>query len=191
MRKGRRDPERTRRLAFTGRWLKREVNRKTLEICTMCFCLRWKLSKFLASMASYATFTCLSCYALLSHSVVSNSLWPHGLQPTRLLCPWGFSRQEYWSGLPFLPPGDLPNPGIEPAFPVSPALQEDSLPAEPLGKHICIKIIQPFSKVQILKMFLYEVCESLKMYTISSWYKFFFFLFFYFFSFFSFFLNFI
>ena len=35
-----------------------------------------------------------------SHSVMSNSLWPHGLLPARLLCPWGFSRQEYWSGLP-------------------------------------------------------------------------------------------
>ena len=43
----------------------------------------------------------------------------------------GFSRQEYWSGLPFPPPGDLPNPGIEPR---SPTLQEDSLPAEPQGK---------------------------------------------------------
>ena len=39
-----------------------------------------------------------------------------------------FSRQEYWSGLPFPSPGDLPNPGIEPR---SPALQADSLPAEP------------------------------------------------------------
>ena len=34
----------------------------------------------------------------------------------------GFSRQEYWSGLPFPPPGDLPNPGIEPRPPASPAL---------------------------------------------------------------------
>ena len=34
----------------------------------------------------------------------------------------GFSRQEYWSGLPFPPPGDLPYPGIEPESPVSPAL---------------------------------------------------------------------
>ena len=42
----------------------------------------------------------------------------------------GFSRQEYWSGLPF-PPGDLPDPGIEPVSPVSPALQVDSLPAGP------------------------------------------------------------
>ena len=46
--------------------------------------------------------------------------------------PWtGFSRQEYWSGYPFLSPGHLPNPGIEPR---SLTLQADSLPAEPLGK---------------------------------------------------------
>ena len=45
-------------------------------------------------------------------SVMSDSLRPHGLQPTRLLCPWGFSRQKYWSGLPFPSPGDLPDSGI-------------------------------------------------------------------------------
>ena len=45
-----------------------------------------------------------------------------------------FSRQEFWSGLPFPLPRDLPDPGIEPAFPVSPALQADSFPAESLGK---------------------------------------------------------
>ena len=39
----------------------------------------------------------------------------------------GFSRQEYWSGLPFPSPGDLPNPGIEPESTASPALQMDSL----------------------------------------------------------------
>ena len=43
----------------------------------------------------------------------------------------GFSRQEYWSGLPFLSPGDLPDPGMEPEYP---ALQEDFLPSEPPGK---------------------------------------------------------
>ena len=43
----------------------------------------------------------------------------------------GFSRQEYWSGLPFPSPGDLPNPGIEPR---SPALQADALSSEPPGK---------------------------------------------------------
>ena len=40
----------------------------------------------------------------------------------------GFSRQEYWSGLPCPPPGDLPHPGIEPDSALSPALQADSLP---------------------------------------------------------------
>ena len=44
----------------------------------------------------------------------------------------GFSRQEYWSGLPFPSPRDLPNPGMEPG---SPALQADSLPTELQGKH--------------------------------------------------------
>ena len=43
----------------------------------------------------------------------------------------GFSRQEYWSGLPFPSPGHLPNPGIELG---SPALQADTLPSEPPGK---------------------------------------------------------
>ena len=48
-----------------------------------------------------------------------------------------FSRQEYWSGVPFPPPGDLPNPGMEPG---SPALQADSLSAALPGQtNICIK----------------------------------------------------
>ena len=42
-----------------------------------------------------------------------------------------FSRQEYWSGLPFLSPGDLPDPGIEPG---SPALEAHTLLSEPPGK---------------------------------------------------------
>ena len=45
----------------------------------------------------------------------------------------GLSRQEYWNGLPFPSPGDLPNPGIEPG---SPALQGDSLLSEPPGKPV-------------------------------------------------------
>ena len=54
--------------------------------------------------------------AVLSRSVISDSSWPRGLQPARLLCSWGFSRQEYWSGSPCPPPGDLPNPGIDPSL---------------------------------------------------------------------------
>ena len=48
----------------------------------------------------------------------------------------GFSRQYYWSGLPFPSPGDLPNTGIEPR---SPTVQANSLPSEPPGKPIGIK----------------------------------------------------
>ena len=71
------------------------------------------------------------CCAVLSRLVVSNCLWLHGLQPARLLCPWGFSRHEYWSGLPCTSPGNLPNPEIEPR---SPTLQADSLLSEPPEK---------------------------------------------------------
>ena len=54
--------------------------------------------------------------------------WTVALQaPLSMGCP----RQEYWRGLPFPTPGDLPNPGIEPK---SPALQADSLLTEPPGK---------------------------------------------------------
>ena len=51
----------------------------------------------------------------------------------------GFIRQEYWSGLPFPSPGDLPNPGIEPGCP---ALQADSLLAESGGKSKKVKVTQ-------------------------------------------------
>ena len=53
---------------------------------------------------------------------MSNSLWPHGLVRHAPLS-IGFPRQEYWSGLPFPSPRDLPDPRIEP---MSPALQADS-----------------------------------------------------------------
>ena len=77
---------------------------------------------------------------VLSRSTVSKSLPPHGLQPTRLFCPWGFSRQKYWSRLPWPPSGYLHNPGIEPG---SPALQVDSLPSESSGNpRSQVKIIQ-------------------------------------------------
>ena len=58
------------------------------------------------------------------------TLRPHGLWPSRLLCPWAFSGQEYWSGLPCPPPGGLPNPGMEPR---SLASQADALPSGPPG----------------------------------------------------------
>ena len=85
------------------------------------------LSGITATTTTYSllVFMCVSC------SGVYDSLQPHGLWLARLLCPQGFSRQEYCSGLPCPPPGDLPVPGIEPG---SPAQQADSLPSEPPGK---------------------------------------------------------
>ena len=59
--------------------------------------------------------------------------WPVAYQTPPSM---GFSRQEYWSGLPFPSPGDLPNPGIETR---SPALQADALPSEPPGKSDILK----------------------------------------------------
>ena len=84
-----------------------------------------------------------------------DSLRPHRLQPTRLFCPWDFSRQGYWSGLPFPSPGDLPNPGIEPR---SPALQADSLPTELQGKHI--SSVQSLSRVQLFATPWIAACQA-------------------------------
>ena len=64
----------------------------------------------------------------LSHVRLFATPWTVAYQASPSM---GFSRQEYWSGLPFPSPGDLPNPGIEPG---SPALQTDALSSEPLGK---------------------------------------------------------
>ena len=95
-------------------------------------CLSFSLNLDTFQEMNHVLFISVSLGCVFSRSVVSNSLWPHGLQPARLLCPWGFSRQEYWSGfLCHPPPEDLPNPGIEPR---SPALQADSLQAELPGK---------------------------------------------------------
>ena len=71
------------------------------------------------------------CVCARSHSVLSDSVTPWTVAHQAPLS-MGFPRQDYWSGQPFLSPGDLPDPGIEPT---SPGLQADSLPSEPPGKH--------------------------------------------------------
>ena len=65
-------------------------------------------------------------YMCIICSVISDSLQPHGLSCQAPLS-MEFSKQEYWSGLPFPSPGDLPNSRIKPR---SPELQADSLPSE-------------------------------------------------------------
>ena len=64
----------------------------------------------------------------LSRVRLSATPWTEAYQAPQAM---EFSRQEYWSGLPFPSPGDLPNPGIEPG---SPTLQADALPFELPGK---------------------------------------------------------
>ena len=66
---------------------------------------------------------------LFSHSVISDFATPWTVALQALLS-MEYSRQEYWTGLPFTPPGDLPDPGIKPE---SPALQVDSLPLSDEG----------------------------------------------------------
>ena len=74
-----------------------------------------------------------TCLCTCACSVVSNSVTPWTVAWKTPLS-MGFSRQEYWSGLPFPTPGDLLNPEIKPASPVSPALAGQFLTAEPPGK---------------------------------------------------------
>ena len=69
---------------------------------------------------------CVPC--CFSHALLSATPWTAAHQAPLSM---GFSRQEYWSGLPGPSPGNLPNPGVKT---VSPALQADSLPLEPPGK---------------------------------------------------------
>ena len=66
---------------------------------------------------------------------MSYSVRPHGLTARQAPLSMGFSREEYWSGLPFPSPGDLPNPGIKPTFLASPVLTY-SLPLCHLGSVI-------------------------------------------------------
>ena len=68
---------------------------------------------------------------VLSHVRLFVTPWTEARQAPLSL---GFSRQEYWHGLPFLPPGDHPEPGTEPTSPVCPALAGRFFTTEPPGK---------------------------------------------------------
>ena len=77
---------------------------------------------------------CVCVCKLLSRVRLFATPWIAAFQATLSM---EFSRQEYWSGLPFPSPGDLPNPGIKLR---SPALQADSLPSEPPGNFMVCKL---------------------------------------------------
>ena len=80
------------------------------------------------------------CVCVLSLSLVAK-LCPTLVTPWTVACQCllsvGFSRQEYWSGLPFPSPGDLPDPGIET---MSLALQADSLPNELVPQYNLLRV---------------------------------------------------
>ena len=87
--------------------------------------------------------------------------------------PMGFSRQEYWSGLPFPPPGNLPNPGIKPKSPASPALAGRFFPPEPPRKPIisktnskCSTSAKPLSSCQ---MVCGNLCQGVVLYIHQKW----------------------
>ena len=69
-----------------------------------------------------------ACARVCCHVHLFATPWTEACQASLSM---GFSRQEYWSGLPFPPPGGLPNPGMEPA---SPALTDGFFITGPLGK---------------------------------------------------------
>ena len=73
-------------------------------------------------------FLLFSLHVQAHYQVVSDSLQPYGQLSM------GFSRQEYWNGLPFPPPGSFLNPGIEPMSPMSPALAGRFHTTQPPGK---------------------------------------------------------
>ena len=84
------------------------------------------------------------CACVLSRPAIPNSMTPWTVALWAFLS-MGFPRQEYWNGLPFPSPGDLPDPGIEPR---SPALEADSLPLSNLAVQPLCPTIQHESRLQ-------------------------------------------
>ena len=91
------------------------------EVSVTFFKRRWfyLLKSVKLTSKHQCVWVCMCVHVHVSHSVMFDSLSIE------------FSRQEYWGGLPFPSPGDLPIPGIKPG---SPALQADSIPSEPPGQ---------------------------------------------------------
>ena len=106
-------------------------------------CLLWK--NVYPGHLFLACFILCVCVCARAHaqSVMSDSSTPLTVAPQTSLS-MGFPRQEYWSGLPFPSPADLPGPGIEPAYPASPALAGGFLTTAPLVRPL---YAMPFRKV--------------------------------------------
>ena len=91
----------------------------------------------------------------LSHARLFATPWTVAYQAPPSM---GFSRQEYWSGVPLPSPGDLPDPGIEPG---SPTLQADALPSEPPGVTLIFKV----TFILFLKILIYSLKLKYSLFT--------------------------
>ena len=104
--------------------LRHQIRRPFVQNCSFqCFVLYYLQT----SLANY-TFQLLLLFSAMSRPTLCNP-WTVAHQAPQSV---GFPRQEYWSGLPFPPPGALPDPGIQ-HWQVSPAWQVDSLLLSHLG----------------------------------------------------------
>ena len=135
----------------------------------------------------------LKCFECFVASVVSNSVRPYGLYVAHQVpLSMGFSRQEYWSGLPCPAPGDPPHPRIKPALLMSPALAAGSLPLVPPGKpiwksvflatfkyiiynvsnysyHAIYYILRIYFITEILCLLIFTHCDILPLPTLSNY----------------------
>ena len=101
-----------------------------IYLLRLCWALVSALRIFTVALSVWDLVPCACVLRCFRH------VWPSAtLRTVALQAPlsMGFSRQEYWSWLPFHPPGDLPGLGMEPASPAPPELQEESLPPSRQG----------------------------------------------------------
>ena len=116
--------------------------------------LNWTKPQYYWCLHQYWTvYSFIYIYLCVSHSVVSNSLWPHGLLAHQAPLSMGFSRQEYRSGLPIPSPGNIPDPGIEPGSP--------SLQADPLWLYIYLPMYRYDDHLSFLGYSVWDHCPFL------------------------------
>ena len=123
-------------------------------VCTIVYLSIYLLRNIIVVVARLSRFSRVQLFV---------TLWTVACQTPLSM---GFSRQEYWSGLSFPPPGDLPDPGIKPTSLASPVLQVDSLPGKSPGKPGDIKVASAFWRLWI-KLIWVETVEFLRAETME------------------------
>ena len=110
-----------------------------LSATSVCVCVHVCVHVCVCVCVCMCVCTCVcACVCVLSCVWLRDPIWTvaHEAPPSM-----EFSRQDYWSGLPFPSPADLPNPGIKPG---SPARQADALPSEPPGRSMTLQIVSHY-----------------------------------------------